>query len=94
MFDQEERTVIKLIAWGALLGTAIPDGSGGFLISSGPDVNTMDSLTRYMIFFLACMAAIVLLTSLPDRGDNGAEAAEKPSEAVEHGLDPLHQIEC
>ena len=49
----------------------------------------MDPLTRYMIFFLACMAAIVLLTYLPDRGGNNAKASEN----VEQGLDPLHQIE-
>ncbi len=65
-------------------------GSGGFLIFSGPNVNTMDPLTRYMIFFLACMAVIVLLTYLPDRGD---KRPEEPSETVEQGLDPLHQIE-
>jgi hypothetical protein len=53
----------------------------------------MDPLTKYMIFFLACTAVIVLLTYLPDRGDKRAEATEKPSETVEHGLDPLHQIE-
>ena len=53
----------------------------------------MDPLNKYMIFFLACMAVIVLLTYLPDRGDKRAEATEKPSETVEQGLDPLHQIE-
>ena len=53
----------------------------------------MDPLTRYMIFFLACMAAIVLLTYLPDRGGNNAKTAEKPSENVEQGIDNLHQIE-
>ena len=53
----------------------------------------MDPLTRYMIFFLACMAAIVLLTYLPDRGGKRTKATEKPSETVEQGLDPLHQIE-
>ncbi len=52
----------------------------------------MDPLIRYMVFFLACMAAIVLLTYLPDRGDKGSKATEKP-EPVEQGLDPLHQIE-
>jgi hypothetical protein len=50
----------------------------------------MDTLIRYMIFFLACMAVIVLLTYLPDRGD---KRPEEPSETVEQGLDPLHQIE-
>ncbi len=53
----------------------------------------MDPLTRYMIFFLVCMAVIVLLTYLPDRGDKRTEATEKQSETVEQGLDPLHQIE-
>ena len=67
--------------------------STGFLISSDPNENTMDPLTRYMIFFLACMAAIVLLTYLPDRGGKRTKATEKPSETVEQGLDPLHQIE-
>ncbi len=52
----------------------------------------MDSLIRYMIFFFACMAAIFLLTYLPDRGGKRAEETEKP-EPVEQGLDPLHQIE-
>jgi len=51
----------------------------------------MDPLTRYMILFLACMAAIVLLTFLPDRV--GKEAKESPSESVEQGLDSLHQLE-
>lgn len=76
-----------------LPGTAIPEGSGGFLIFSGPNVNEMDSLIRYMIFFLACMAVIVLLTYLPNRGDKRPEETEEPSETVEQGLDPLHQIE-
>ena len=49
----------------------------------------MDPLTRYMIFFLACMAAIVLLTYLPDRASNNPKASEN----VEQGLDTLHQIE-
>ena len=53
----------------------------------------MDSLIRYMIFFLACMAAIVLLTYLPDRGAKRPEETEKTYETVEQGLDPLHQIE-
>jgi hypothetical protein len=53
----------------------------------------MDPLIRYMIFFFACMAAIFLLTYLPDRGGKRSEATEKSSEAVEQGLDPLHQIE-
>ena len=53
----------------------------------------MDPLIRYMIFFIACNAVIVLLTYLPDRGDKRAEVAEKPSETVEQGLDPPHQIE-
>ena len=53
----------------------------------------MDSLIRYMIFFLACMAAIVLLTYLPDRGDMRTAETEKKVETVEQGLDPLHQIE-
>lgn len=76
-----------------VLGTAIPEGSGGFLIFSGSNVITMDPLIRYMVFFFACMAAIVLLTYLPDRGDKRSEKTEKSSEAVERGLDPLHQIE-
>ena len=53
----------------------------------------MDPLIRYMIFFLACMAAIVLLTYLPDRGDKRPEETEKTYETVEQGLAPLHQIE-
>jgi hypothetical protein len=53
----------------------------------------MDPLTRYMIFFLACMAAILLLTYLPNRVDERAETEENQTEKVEHGLDPLHQIE-
>ena len=53
----------------------------------------MDPLIRYMIFFLACMAVIVLLTYLPNRGDERAQKTEEPSETVEQGLDPLHQIE-
>ncbi len=53
----------------------------------------MDTLIRYMIFFLACMAVIVLLTYLPNRGDKRPEETEEPSETVEQGLDPLHQIE-
>ncbi len=52
----------------------------------------MDSLIRYMVFFLVCMAAIILLTYLPDRGGKRSEATDKP-EPVEQGLDPLHQIE-
>jgi hypothetical protein len=53
----------------------------------------MDPLIRYMIFFLACMVAIVLLTYLPDRNNRRTEEPVKPSETVEQGLDPLHQIE-
>ena len=53
----------------------------------------MDPLTRYMIFFLACMAAIVLLTYLPDRTGNKAKDTDIPSENVEQGLDTLHQLE-
>ena len=53
------------------------------LIFSGPNLNTMDSLTKYMIFFLAYMAAIVLLTYLPDRGDKKAKATERTSETME-----------
>ncbi len=53
----------------------------------------MDTLIRYMIFFLACMAVIILLTYLPNRGDRRTEETEEPSETVEQGLDPLHQIE-
>ncbi len=52
----------------------------------------MDPLIRYMIFFFACMAVIVLLTYLPDRGDKRPEATEK-QKTGEQGLDPLHQIE-
>jgi hypothetical protein len=39
------------------------------------------------------MTMIVLLTYLPDRGVERAEEMEEPSETVEQGLDPLHQIE-
>jgi hypothetical protein len=53
----------------------------------------MDPLIRYMVFFLACMAAIVLLTHLPDKGDKRTEATENQPKTVEQGLDPLHQIE-
>jgi hypothetical protein len=53
----------------------------------------MDPLINYMIFFLACMAMIVLLTYFPDRGEKGTEKIEEPSETIEQGLDPLHQIE-
>jgi hypothetical protein len=53
----------------------------------------MDPLIRHMIFFLACMTAIVLLTYLPDRGNKRPEETEKTYETVEQGLDPLHQIE-
>jgi hypothetical protein len=49
----------------------------------------MDSLTRYMIFFLACMATIILLTYLPDRGDKRPEATE----TMERELALLRQIE-
>ena len=49
----------------------------------------MDPLTKYMIFFLACMAAIVLLTHLPDRGDKRPEATK----TMEQGLALLRQIE-
>ncbi len=67
-------------------------GSGGFLIFSGPNVCTMDSLIRYMVFFLAGMAVVVLLSYLPDRGDKRSEETENP-ETVEQGLGPLHQME-
>jgi hypothetical protein len=53
----------------------------------------MDSLTKYMIFFLAYMAAIVLLTYLPDRGDKKAKATWRTSETMEQRLDTMHQIE-
>ena len=53
----------------------------------------MDPLIKYMIFFFACMVAIALLMHLPVRGAKRTEAPEKPSEIVEQGLDPLHQIE-
>jgi len=53
----------------------------------------MDPLIDYMIFFLACMAVIVLLTYLPNRSEMRPEETEEPSETVEQGLDPLHQIE-
>jgi hypothetical protein len=53
----------------------------------------MDPLINYMIFFLACMVMIVLLTYLPDRGEKRTEKMEEPPETVEQGLDPLHQIE-
>ena len=56
-------------------------------------MNSMDPLFNYMIFFLACMVMIVLLTYLPDRGEKRTEETEEPSETVEQGLDPLHQIE-
>lgn len=75
-----------------LVGTAIPGGSGGFLIFNGPHVITMDPLIWYMVFFLACMAAIVLLTYLSDRGDKRSEETEN-QKTGEQGLDPLHQIE-
>ncbi len=52
----------------------------------------MDSLIRYLIFFLACMVAIVLLTFLSDRGGKRSEETEK-QKTGEQGLDPLHQIE-
>jgi len=38
----------------------------------------MDLLTRYMIFFLACMTAIVLLTYIPDRGDKRSNRGSIP----------------
>jgi hypothetical protein len=53
----------------------------------------MDDLTRYMIFFPACMGAIVLLTYLPDRGGNHVKDTDIPSKNMEQGLDPLYQIE-
>jgi hypothetical protein len=53
----------------------------------------MDTLINYMIFFLACMAVIVLLTYLPDRGEKGTEKMEDIYGTIEQGLDPLHQIE-
>jgi len=53
----------------------------------------MDPLIRYRIFFLACMAVLVLLTYLPDRGGERSKAKERPSETLEQGLDPPHQIE-
>jgi hypothetical protein len=36
MSDQEEKTVIKLIAWSSQPGTPIPEGSTRFLIFSDP----------------------------------------------------------
>ena len=62
-------------------------------IQPSPNNDTMDPLTRYMIFFLACMAAIVLLTYLPDRAGSKAKDTDIPSENVEQGLDTLHQLE-
>ena len=53
----------------------------------------MDPLTKYMIFFLACMATIVLLTYIPDRAGMKTKTMDNPSENVEQGLDTLHQIE-
>jgi hypothetical protein len=53
----------------------------------------MDPLINYIIFFLACMAVIVLLTYFPDRGEKRTEETEKPSVTIEQGFDPLHQIE-
>ncbi len=53
----------------------------------------MTPLIKYRIFFLTCMVAIALLTYLPDRGAKRTEAREKPSEPMEQGFEPLHQIE-
>jgi hypothetical protein len=53
----------------------------------------MDPLINYMIFFLACIAVIVLLTYLPNRSELRSEEKEEPSKTIEQGLDPLHQIE-
>ena len=78
------------------VGTAIPQGSGGFLKLDEAKIHTVDTDVKTIIFFGACLLVILILGTITEKKGTQEEAEGGEPHVEERGgefLRELHQIE-